>query len=325
MYRKIIDGLKTTIDQDLKEKGVTHRNRFIKLFMGRYLELLPSLIIYENIETISVNQLKLENALRNNINVVIGQASNGRIMILGYVNRPNTDRYESPSNFLKSDLIQKEDISFIVPDHLIPKTMREISNYDNCTTGNFIVVKNKAINHVSDIDILQHYTTELAELVLSRFSIAIQSKVNTFLIGPQNDETISEIASDLYNGSPYIKVSPAFDPKDNIVSVDNVGLANTFSELKREYQNKIAELNNMLGINSLAVEKESGVSDTEAKSNTGYTTSNANIYLSSRQNEFDKLNKRFGLNILVKYNDEVKSQLLELGQEEVEEDVNDTI
>lgn len=326
MYRrKIIDGLKSSLDKDLKNKMVDHRNRFINLFMGRYQELLPMLIEYDNIESIAVNQLKLENALRNNINVIIGEASNGIIMILGYVKSPNTDRYESPTDFLNSELIQKDDISFIVPKHLIPKTMKEISYYDDCKTGNFILLKNKSIAYVSDIEILQHYTVELAELVLSRFSIAIQSKVNTFLIGPQNDETLSEITSDLYNGSPYVKVSPMFDPKDNIVNFDNVGLANTFSELKREYQNKIAELNNMLGINSLAVEKESGVSDTEAKSNTGFTTSNANIYLASRQNELDKLNKRYGLNILARYNDEVKSQLLEAGKEVEEEDGNDSI
>ena len=75
----------------------------------------------------------------------------------------------------------------------------------------------------------------------------------------------------------------------------------------------------MIGINSLAVEKSSGVSDTEAKSNRAYTSSNANIYLSARQQPLDKLNKRYGLNVTAVYNDEVAS---ELGQVFYDKEVN---
>src|SRR5699024_6386751 len=93
-----------------------------------------------------------------------------------------------------------------------------------------------------------------------------------------------------------------------------------FQELKREYQNKISELNNMLGINSLAVEKSSGVSDSEAKSNRAFTTSNANIYLDSRNNGLFKLNKRYDLEIEAMYNDEVISEFQEI--ENKKEDSN---
>jgi len=93
-------------------------------------------------------------------------------------------------------------------------------------------------------------------------------------------------------------------------------VAQNFQELKREYQNKISELNNMLGMNSLAVEKSSGVSDEEAKSNRAYTTSNANIYLDARNNGLEKLNKRYGLNVEAMYNDEVVSEFQELAKEE---------
>src|SRR5699024_4314974 len=121
------------------------------------------------------------------------------------------------------------------------------------------------LNYISDSEVIHHYTMELAELVLSRYSISMQAKINTFFMGESNDSTINQIIDDLYNGSPYIKVNHLFDPKDNIFTIQNENLATNFQELKREYQNKISELNNMLGINSLAVEKSSGVSDTEAK------------------------------------------------------------
>ena len=110
--------------------------------------------------------------------------------------------------------------------------------------------------------------------------------------------------------------SKLFDPNDQIYHFDNTGTASVFKELKTEYQNKISELNNMLGINSLAVEKSSGVSDTEANSNRAYTTSNANIYLDARNNGLRRLNKRFNLDIQALYNDEVVSEFEELSQKE---------
>lgn len=78
--------------------------------------------------------------------------------------------------------------------------------------------------------------------------------------------------------------------------------------MKREYQNKISELSNFLGINSLAVDKESGVSDTEANSNRSFTTSNSNIYLRGRE-PLQMLNQRFGLDIQPYYDDEATSQI----------------
>src|SRR5699024_11882581 len=104
-----------------------------------------------------------------------------------------------------------------------------------------------------------------------------------------------------------------------IYNMENHNIAQNFQELKREYQNKIAELNNMLGINSLAVEKSRGVSDSEAKSNRAYTTCNANIYLDARNNGLKKLNKRYNLVIEALYNDEVLSEFSELAREEEKE------
>src|SRR5690606_25772792 len=130
--------------------------------------------------------------------------------------------------------------------------------------------------------ILDHYIDELAEIVLSRFSIAMQVKINTIFLSEPGDETISQLITDIYNGAPGIKASKLFDPNEQIYHMENAGIAANFQELKREYQNKLGELNNMLGMNSLAVEKSSGVSDEEAQSNRSYTTSNANIYLDAR-------------------------------------------
>src|SRR5699024_12147267 len=117
------------------------------------------------------------------------------------------------------------------------------------------------------------YIDELAEIVLSRYSISMQVKITTLFLGEPNDETLNQIISDVYNGNPYIRGSKLFDTEEQIYHMDNDNIEQNFQEIKREYQNKISELHNMIGINSLAVEKSSIISDTESISNSAYTTS----------------------------------------------------
>ena len=136
----------------------------------------------------------------------------------------------------------------------------------------------------------------------------IQSRVSTFLISENGEnETITQISRDLYTGG-IIKVDGNFDPEEHIKTIGNEHMAGNFVELKREYQNKVSELNNKLGINSLAVEKASGVSDEEAKGNRAFTTAVSNIFLDARNHPFGKLNKRYNLQIEAIYNDEVESE-----------------
>src|SRR5699024_11148354 len=208
----------------------------------------------------------------------------------------------SPGDLFSSDVLRHGYINFVIPEHLQLNYYKEISNDDECKTGNFIVLRIKTLNYVSDYNILYHYIDELAENVLSIYSISMQVKIITLFLGEPNDETLNQIISDVYNGNPYIKGSKLFDPDEQIYHMKNEGIAQNFQELKREYQNKISELNNMLGMNSLAVEKSSGVSDTEAKSNRAFTTSNANIYLDGRNNGLFKLNKRYDLDLEAMYN-----------------------
>ena len=313
-----------SIDQELnktlKEKVVQHKQRFITLFKGRYQEMMPSLIKYKNDHTVSIDFLKVEIALRNGYDVVIGETTNRNIQVIGYATTKQTK--ENPADLFSSQTMRHGDITFVIPKHLRLKYYKEISNDDQCQSGNFVVLRNKNIQYISDYTILDHYVDELAEIVLSRYSISMQVKISTLFLGEPNDETLNQIISDIYNGNPYIPATKLFDPDEQIYHMNNEGIAQNFQELKREYQNKIAELNTMLGINSLAVEKSSGVSDEEAKSNRGYTTSNANIYLDARNHGLKKLNKRYQFKIEALYNDEVTSEFAEF-HKEMEEKENE--
>ena len=302
-YDEMIDK---QLSKTLKEKLVHHKQQFKKLFRARYLEMLPSLIKYKNAESVSVDFLKVEVALRNNYDIVIGETKSNNIQVIGYAKSNQTTG--NPADLFESKIMRHGQIDFVIPKMQRLDYYKEITHHDSCKSGNFIVLRNKTLNYISDYNVLEHYIDELAEIVLSRYSISMQVKITTFFIGEAQDETMNQLISDLYNGSPYISVSKLFDPEEQIYHMDNEGIAQNFQELKREYQNKISELNNMLGINSLAVEKSSGVSDSEVEGNRAYTTSNANIYLDGRNNGLLKLNKRYDLDIEAVYNDEVESE-----------------
>lgn len=306
---------------ELKERIVHHRSRFRELFKARYNEMLPSLIKYRNSKSVSIDFMKLEVALRNGYDVVIGETLRRNIQVIGFATSQLTKN--NPADLFSDKSLKSGDINFVIPKHLRMTEYKEITNDDECQTGNFVVLRNKNLNYVDDRIILDHYIDELAEIVLSRFSISMQVKISTVFISEANDESVTKMISDLYNGDPFIKATKLFDPEEQIYPMKNEGLSQIFPELKREYQNKISELNNMLGINSLAVEKESGVSDTEAESNRSFSTSNANIYLDARNNGLQRLNKRYGFNIEAMYNDEVVSEFEELHQTQESEDNND--
>lgn len=302
--------LETELNQKIERRVIEHRNRFRRLIFNRYAEFLPLMINYTHKEETGIDFLQLEVMLHHGYQVVVGRARNQRIMVLGYVKDYKNQYYNitNIADFTNYRRRKKEDIYFTVPDYLIPDECLEIEYYDDCQSGDFVVINNKPLNFTNDFEILHHYCDELAEIVLSRFSLIMQSKFSKIFLSEVNDETVNQFINQLYNGSPFIKVSNLVDVEEDIIDLGSDYVTNALVQMKREYQNKISELSNFLGVNSLAVDKESGVSDTEAKSNRGFTTSNSNIYLRGRE-PFKKLNRRFNFNILPYYDDEAISQI----------------
>lgn len=301
-------SIKQSIDGQIGQRIIEHRNKFHNLFLARYCELLPFLITYTGTQNLDIDILKLELGLRSNLEVVVGEDYQGRIRVIGYIDGNNDFSWDKQFTQYERGRAYK-DITFLIPPEERAIDYKEITDKDSCSSGNFVTIKNKLLNYTNDYQIIQYYTDELSEIVVSRYSLAMQAKITTFFIGEEGDTGIDKLVSDLYNGKPFIKVNKYFDKEESIHTFDNANLSGNFVELKREYQNKVSELNNMLGINSLAVEKASGVSDTEAKSNRAYTQSNANIYIDSRNRSLKKLNKRYNLEVTAIYNDLVSSEL----------------
>src|SRR5699024_1964917 len=212
MNMDYINSIDKQLSGTLKEKIVLHRDRFTRIFKARYLEMLPSLIKYKNENSVSIDFMKVEVALRNGYDVVIGETRNKNIQVIGYATSKKT--LNNPQDLFSSNLLRHGEINFLIPDHLQLPYYKEISHLDECKTGNFIVLRNKTLNYGSDIKILDHYVEELAEIVLSRYSISMQVKITTLFLGEPNDETLNQIISDVYNGNPYITGSKLFDPDE---------------------------------------------------------------------------------------------------------------
>lgn len=311
-------ALDTELSNALKSIVVKKKNDFVRLKTLKYKEILPVLITYKGVLDTGIDIVKLEVMLRNGNDVVIGKNKNDVLCILGYVTTPF---YESnPEIFYTEQTVKYEDIHFIVNDHVKPdpENFEEISNHNKCTTGEFVVIRNKVLNYVNDFELVEYYVDTMAEIMLSRYSIILQTRVNTFLKGQRGDETINQVLSDVYNGMPFPKVTDLFDIEESVHSLNN-NYSNVLEDLKRELQNWISELNNEIGIQSLAVDKASGVNEVESKSNHASTSANANLYIKGRNEPLKKLNKRFGTELIAMYDDNVISEMSIIGNNIVKE------
>lgn len=302
----------------IAERVRRHREQTYNMFIQRYMEFLPLIINYEGLDNTHIDPLILENLLRQGIGVAIGVNVQGKTCILGYVTRMNTLPINGVSQTLLAPL-SGQDINFIIPKSQQLEHYKQMTHHDGFQSGNFVVLYNKPYNLQNDYELVNLYADRIAELTLSRYSIYMQAKVSHVIKGEPDDEDIETIADDLLNGKPFIKSSSYFD-EENVVEINSVSdIISALPELKREYQNNIAELNCMLGLNSLGVDKESGVSDIEAQSNTAFKKANEAIYLRARNEPLRHYNEKFGTQIKAEFNDLMVQQLSSMERLQMEQ------
>lgn len=302
-------NIEQSLDEKIKMRMTTHRNAMYHFFRNRYREFLPVVIGYEGLEQTAIDPIQLEIWLRQGYGVAIGETARG-IMLLGTVAR-QSQLYTMGTNYSVRPLTSGDVNYFISKRIRVPN--KEISYHDGFQSGNMVVLYNKPYNLTNDFEIIDLYAERIAEITLSRLSIYMQAKISTVIRGEADDEDVEQITSDLYNGAPFIETTVMFDPDESILAINNgQEVINALPELKREYQNNIAELNNILGLSALGVDKSSGVSDIEAQSNKAYQKANANVYLKARNEKLKLLNKKFGTNINAQYQDQIASELSSL-------------
>lgn len=301
--------IEQSLNEKIKMRLVSHRNAVYRFFRNRYREFLPVVIGYTGLENTKIDPIQLEIWLRQGYGVAIGETKRG-VMILGTVSR-QSNIYSLSSNFSVAPMTSN-DITYFINEKIRVKN-KEITFHDGYETGNMVVIYNKPYQLTNDFEIIDLYSERIAEIALSRFSIYMQAKIATVIRGESDDEDVEQLTQDLYNGSPFIETTLEFDPRQSVLSIDNgASVVGALPELKREYQNNIAELNNILGLSALGVDKASGVSEIEAQSNKAYQKANSNVYLKSRNEKLKLLNDKFDLSIKAEYADEIASELSSL-------------
>lgn len=307
-------NIEQSLNEKVKMRMTSHRNAFYRFFRNRYSEFLPVVIGYEGLEDTKIDPIQLEIWLRQGYGVAVGETTRG-VMILGTVPR-QSQLYTLGTNYSVSPLTSN-DVNYFISDKIRVKN-KEITYHDGFESGNMVVIYNKPYQLTNDFEIIDIYSERIAEIALSRFSIYMQAKISTVIRGEVDDEDVEQITSDLYNGAPFIETTMMFDPDESILSINNSQeVISALPELKREYQNNIAELNNILGLSALGVDKASGVSDIEAQSNKAYQKANSNVYLKSRNEKLKLLNEKFGLEMKAEYADEIASNLSSLEKVQV--------
>ena len=310
-------GLGQELSAELGEKVVYHRDQFHDWFVGRYLEGLTALFSY-NFGQYPIDTQALEIALRQGYGVAVGTDINDNFTIFGYVKTANYNNYNINYLLAPRAPIKGSEIYWTLPASLRPdnyKNITEITSQDSAVSGRFVVFWNKALDFTNDYRILENYADELSEIVASRFSLEIQAKVTTIFMSDVGDETINQMVSKIYNGTPFVKTGTAFDVRDNIYKIGNENVGDTLQMLKNEYQNKIAELNSVFGLNVLSFEKASGVSETESQGNSEYVSFNANVWLKPRQHALDLLNKHYATDFSVSLSSQSARLLGGIGNE----------
>lgn len=299
-------GLGQELTSELGEKVVYHRDQFHEWFVGRYIEGLTALFSYK-FGGYPIDTQALEIALRQGYGVAVGTDINDNFAIYGYVKTANYNNYNINYLLAPRAPIKGSEIFWTLPASLRPdgyKDITEITSQDSAVSGRFVVFWNKELNFTNDFRIIENYADELSEIVASRFSLEIQSKVTTIFMSDVGDETINQMVSKLYNGTPFVKTGSNFDVRDNVYKIGNDGVGDTLQTLKNEYQNKIAELNSVFGLNVLSFEKASGVSETESQGNSEYVSFNANVWLKPRQQALNLLNKHYATDFSVTISNE---------------------
>ena len=140
------DGLESELRLKVAERVTTHRDRFARILYNRYLEILPTIITYVDLsdKKLAIDWLKVEVALRGGYDCIIGETRSGAIRLLGISTNKLT--VSDPANFVISDPLDGKDIQWLVAkEHRLP-IMKEITEIDDCQTGNFIVLRNKILN-----------------------------------------------------------------------------------------------------------------------------------------------------------------------------------
>lgn len=307
--------VKQELSGNIKTKIIEHRDNYYQYLISHYAEIILNLRKYRKAPA-SLDTIRIEYLLRSGYQVIIGQNRAGYICLLGYANAFSGNAVPFNESFLERYVDPKQ-ITWTVPKNMIPIKPQPIRRENGATTGDYICITNKSFSFVNDFQTVEMYAQRIAEIQASRFSLIMQSKISTVFQFENGDETANQLIEDIYNGAGFVKVDNYVQPDRQIMHVGGQEVISALETLKTAYKEEVDELNNQLGINSVGIQKASGVSAEESDSNNEYVQTATAIYLTPINRQFALLNKRFGTKIYAYMN------TLESGAEKPKEEQNE--
>lgn len=315
------NDIEETIEVGFADKVSNFRKRTFDIMMSRVTEVVPQLLYYENLPP-SLSSSHIERLLRLGWNdIVIGEDITGQVIVLGVV-----IAYEV--NFLGYPLAKQIQWIPELKKQMLPKNKyKQITPYSK--DGNYVVIRNKYNKEFfPELEIIEYYTEHLAEIKATRFSLSLQAKAITYFKGtdPENNERVKKMVDAFFNGDPAITLDSNLSDKEIIGTIASASMIpQLMIQNKDEYNNVLNEMYSMLGIQNLGVDKAAGVSKMEASSNDGFLSAVANIGINARQDGFNLANEKWGYNIKVGYNNDIKykNENLLLGTKKDDNEAND--
>lgn len=232
--------------------------------------------------------------------------------------------YDGMAIFFKDEVIDKFVCIQVMPSgnfnmYRVPtdRTAYAVNGYQNSelNESNSVIIYNNLIRKPSASDI-EIYAQKLTNIDLT---INVNVNAQKTPVAIVCDETQKLTFENLYQ--QYAGNMP-FVFGDKSLNLDNIKVLNTKADYKAEDLNKLKmdtwnEALTYLGVSNVQYQKKERINSEEINRSMGGAFASRRSRLKARQNAVDEINRLFGLNISVEFEDEVdKEQNLSYNNEE---------
>ncbi len=192
--------------------------------------------------------------------------------------------------------------SILIANHLLPDySGRELVIGEDC----------ELVKLMPDcgciMDLILKYATEYA-LTTQSFDVSvINSKIGYVFSAFDNKtaESLKKMVDQINEGRPAVFIDKQLLNPDGVRSWESIfsdGRGSTvINELLNALEKLDARFNTDVGIPNVNISKASGVSDAEVNANNVDTTAKINLWIETINEDLQKVNRMFGLNISCKY------------------------
>lgn len=235
--------------------------------------------------------------------------------------------YDGMAIFFKDDVLNKYVCIQVMPSgnfnmYRVPteRTAYAVNGYQNTELNetNSVIIYNNLIRKPSASDI-EIYANKLSNIDLTINVNVNAQKTPVAIVCDDTQKLTFENLYQQYSGNiPFIF-------GDKSLNLDNINVLNTKADYKAEELNKLKmdtwnEALTYLGVSNVQYQKKERINSEEINRSMGGAFASRRSRLKARQNAVDEINRLFGLNIEVEFEDEVdKEQRLSYNEGEGDE------